>query len=333
MPYTDLSKRLAQKSHRLVLTTHWNPDGDAIGASLGLAHYLRGQGHSVEVVLPNTPSATLQNTPGYAAAFVHCYADNTAKADAIFAASEGLLSLDYNTASRVGESMQSKIELFEGFKVLIDHHQSPDTGYDYIVSQTTKSSTAEMVYDFIAADGGALDVAAADCLMTGLITDTGSFRFPSVQPATLAAASALMTAGAEPYRIHERLFDANPVSRLKLWGRGLTSLEILAGGKATLVHLKAEDLQVCGYVPGDTEGLVNQGLSLEGVSVSVFAREDQEGQVKLSFRSKGSVDVNAFARQHWQGGGHVHAAGGRSDLDLEATLTALRSTLSTWLAV
>lgn len=99
------------------------------------------------------------------------------------------------------------------------------------------------------------------------------------------------------------------------------------------MHLKAEDLQVCGYVPGDTEGLVNQGLSLEGVSVSVFAREDQEGQVKLSFRSKGSVDVNAFARQHWQGGGHVHAAGGRSDLDLEATLTALRSTLSTWLAV
>jgi len=329
MPLSDLSQRLSTKSHRLVITTHWNPDGDAVGSSLGLAHYLRGQGHSVQVVLPNAPSAPLQKTPGYGSAFVHVHGDHPEAAEQAIREAEGLFSLDYNTASRVGEALMPWVRDFPGFRVLVDHHQEPDGGYDYVYSQTSKSSTAEMVYDFMAQDGGTLDASAADALMMGLITDTGSFRFPSVSPATLAAASALVESGAEPHAIHERLFDAHSPSRLRLWGRALSSLELLAGGRAALVHLSARDLVDCGYEAGDTEGLVNQALSISGVLVSAFAREDAAaGMVKLSFRSKADVDVNAFARAHWQGGGHIHAAGGKSDASLPDTLARLRQTLS-----
>ena len=329
MPLSDLSHRLSSKSHRLVITTHWNPDGDAVGSSLGLAHYLRGQGHSVQVVLPNAPSAPLQKTPGYASAFVMVHSEQRAAAERAIQEAEGLFSLDYNTASRVGEDLMPWVAEFEGFRVLVDHHQEPDGGYDFVYSQTSKSSTAEMVYDFIAQDGGALDASAADALMMGLITDTGSFRFSSVSPATLAAASALVEAGAETHVIHERLFDAHSPSRLRLWGRALSSLELMAEGRAALVHLTAQDLVECGYEAGDTEGLVNQALSISGVLVSAFAREDAAaGIIKLSFRSKGDVDVNAFARAHWQGGGHIYAAGGKSDDTMADTLARLRSSLT-----
>ena len=331
MALHDLSRLLAQKPFRLVLTSHWNPDGDAIGSTLGLAHYLRGKGHSVQVVFPNAPSAPVAKAPGFDAPFVHLYDQDSAAAKQAFDQADGLFSLDYNTASRVGEAMQAELEAFEGFKVLIDHHQEPDGGYDHVYSQTSKSSTAEMVYDFIASDGGTLDVAAADCLLMGLITDTGSFRFPSVSAATLKAASALVEAGAEPHRIHERLFESNPPSRLKLWGRGLNSLEIIAGGRATLIHLTAKDMLDCGYEAGDTEGLVNQGLGITGVELSAFAREDASGKVKLSFRSKGEVDVNAFSRAHWNGGGHIHAAGGSSEGNLVEILPQLRSTIEAYL--
>lgn len=333
MPLSDLSQRLSSKSHRLVITTHWGPDGDAIGSSLGLAHYLRGQGHRVSVVLPNTPSLPLQKSPGYESAFVHVFSENQSAAQRCFEEAEGLFSLDYNTASRVGGEMQPWVENFEGFRVLMDHHQEPDRGYDYSYSQTTKSSTAEMVFDFIEHDGGALDASAAEALFMGLITDTGSFRFPSVTAATLRAASKLVEAGAEPHRIHERLFESNPPSRMKLWGRGLTSLELLAQGQAAMMFLSAKDLQECGYEAGDTEGLVNQGLSISGVQMSVFAREDAAaGIIKLSFRSKGAVDVNAFARANWQGGGHIYAAGGKSDETLDATLARLRSIMTEYLS-
>ncbi len=329
MPLSDLSQRLATKSHRLVITTHWNPDGDAVGSSLGLAHYLRGQGHSVQVVLPNAPSAPVQKTPGFGSGFVHIHGERPESAQRAMEDAEGLFSLDYNTASRVGEELMAYVTGFAGFRVLIDHHQEPDGGYDYVYSKTSKSSTAEMVYDFIRQDGGALDASAADALLMGLITDTGSFRFPSVSSATLAAASVLVEAGAEAHVIHERLFEAHSPSRLRLWGRALSSLELLAGGRAALVHLSAQDLTECGHEAGDTEGLVNQALSISGVLVSAFAREDAAaGITKLSFRSKGDMDVNAFARTHWQGGGHIHAAGGKSDASMPDTLSHLRSTLT-----
>ncbi len=332
MPLTDLSQRLASKSHRLVITTHWNPDGDAIGSSLGLAHYLRAQGHRVSVIFPNTASLPLQKSPGYSSEFVHVFSEDRGVAERCFDEAEGLFSLDYNTASRVGDEMQPWVENFQGFRVMVDHHQEPDGGYDYCYSQTTKSSTAEMVFDFIESDGGPMDAAAADGLLMGLITDTGSFRFPSVSADTLRAASKLVEAGAESHVIHERLFESNPPSRVKLWGRGLTSMELLANGQAALLFLTAKDLQECGYEAGDTEGLVNQGLGITGVRMAIFAREDAAaGIVKLSFRSKGEVDVNAFARSHWHGGGHIHAAGGKSDEAMESTLARLRSTVNEFL--
>ena len=324
----ELSRLLAQKPYRLVLTSHWNPDGDAVGSSLGLAHYLRSRGHSVQVIFPNAPSDSVAKSPGFKASFVQLFDQDEASAKDAFAWAEGLFSLDYNTASRVGEAMQDQIETFEGFKVLIDHHQDPDSGYDYVYSQTSKSSTAEMVYDFITLDGGMLDVSAADCLLMGLITDTGSFRFPSVSAATLRAASVLVEAGAEPHRIHERLFQSNPPSRLKLWGRGLNSLEIIADGRATLMHLTAQDIEECGYAAGDTEGLVNQGLEISGVELSAFVREDASGKVKISFRSKGEVDVNAFSRAFWSGGGHIHAAGGSAIGDIHKVLTEMRASIN-----
>jgi phosphoesterase RecJ-like protein len=223
---------------------------------------------------------------------------------------------------------------FAGRQVLVDHHQQPDGLFADAYSNTAKGSTSEMIADLITADDGwgKVDVACAENLLMGMITDTGSFRFPSTTAQTMATAARLIEVGAQPHAIHTRLYDANPLSRLHTFGHGLQSAELLAGGRAAILSLGLADLEAAGYVAGDSEGLVNWGLSVDGVEVSVLLREDAAGLVKMSFRSTGDRDVNEFARSHYSGGGHRNAAGGASPLGLAELKAELTQKLTEWLA-
>lgn len=329
----DVLRVLRQRTHQILITTHWNPDGDAIGSALGWAHYLRASGHQVRVVLPNAPSKPLQQSPGFHAAFVLVAEDRLDEVAEVFRRAELHFALDYNTPSRVGAVLEPFVRDFAGRQVLVDHHQQPDGLFFDAYSNTAKGSTSEMIADLITADEGwgQVDVACAENLLMGMITDTGSFRFPSTTSHTMATASRLIEAGAQPHAIHTRLYDANPLSRLHTFGHGLKSAELLAGGRAAIMSLGLAELESAGYVAGDSEGLVNWGLSVDGVEVSVLLREDAAGVVKMSFRSIGDRDVNEFARCHYAGGGHRNAAGGASPLSLPELKVELSQKLTAWL--
>ncbi len=330
----DVLRTLRQRAHQILITTHWNPDGDAVGSALGWAHYLRASGHQVRVLFPNAPSMPLQASPGFRSAFVAVAEYEPNGVSELFERAEMHFALDYNTPSRVGALLEPLVAGFPGRNVLIDHHQQPDGLFADQYSSTAKGSTSEMIADLITADEGwgSVDPACAENLLMGLITDSGSFRYPSTTAQTFSTAARLVEAGAQPNAIHARLFDANPLSRLKTFGYGLSSAHLVAGNRAAVLSLSASDLERAGYVAGDSEGLVNWGLSVAGVEVSVLLREDAAGLIKMSFRSTGDRDVNEFARAHFAGGGHRNAAGGASTAGLSETEDVLIQKLTQWLA-
>lgn len=330
----DVLQALRQRTHHILITTHWNPDGDAVGSALGWAHYLRASGHQVRVVLPNAPSKPIQSSPGYTAAYVTVAEERPDEAAELFRRAELHFALDYNTPSRVGSALEPFVREFAGRQVLVDHHQQPDPLFTDAFSSTAKGSTSEMIADLITADDGwgKVDVACAENLLMGMITDSGSFRFPSTTAHTMATAARLIEVGAHAHAIHARLYDANPLSRLHTFGHGLRSAVLVAGGRGAVLVLSLADLESAGYVAGDSEGLVNWGLSVDGVEVSVLLREDAAGLVKMSFRSTGDRDVNEFARSYYSGGGHRNAAGGASSLGLADLKAELIQYLEQWLA-
>lgn len=288
----------------------------------------------MRVVLPNAPSKPIQSSPGYTAAYVTVAEERPDEAAELFRRAELHFALDYNTPSRVGSALEPFVREFAGRQVLVDHHQQPDSLFTDAFSSTAKGSTSEMIADLITADDGwgKVDVACAENLLMGMITDSGSFRFPSTTAHTMATAARLIEAGAHAHAIHARLYDANPLSRLHTFGYGLRSAVLVAGGRGAVLALSLADLASAGYVAGDSEGLVNWGLSVDGVEVSVLLREDAAGLVKMSFRSTGDRDVNEFARSYYSGGGHRNAAGGASSLGLADLKTELIQYLEQWLA-
>lgn len=291
----------------VVITNHINPDGDAMGSALGLQHYLTRLGHDVRVVIPNMPPDFLRWLPGneeVISADAH-----TDEAKAVFEGAEVIFCLDYNALHRSGPILSDFISASKARKVMIDHHREPEEWPNDTYSDTGKGSTAEMVYDLIQWWNGELNEDIANCLYVGIVTDSGSFRFPSTTPDTHRAAAHLLEAGASPAHIHERVYDVNTRARLKLLGHMLDNMELIEDRGITILHLDAPTMQKYGYTKGDSEGFVNYGLSLKGARMSVFFRED--GNVtKCSFRSKGDLDVNTFARTYFNGGGHLNAAGG-----------------------
>lgn len=321
--YLDLAPR------RVVLTTHWNPDGDAAGSLLGLHALLEERGHLVTSVFPNHAAENLRWMPGYPKALVH-EVDSDAVAEALKSA-DLVVALDYNTWSRTGEALAALLSTFSGTTALVDHHLQPDPAFALSLSDTSASSTCELVVRLV----NQMNLThftpdAATCLFTGLLTDTGSFRYPSTSPQTLRAAALLVEAGAVPEFIHSHLFDAASPQRMHLWGEALRGMSFWEAGKLAVLSLDQSTLQRIGFAKGDTDGLVNQGLAVSGVEVSVFFREEFNG-VKISFRSKGDRDVNSFSREYFGGGGHRNAAGGYLEGSLANALERLRRTSKGWL--
>ena len=304
---------------RILLIPHKNPDGDAMGACLGLQQFLLGFQDDVVVACPNEFPAFLKWMPGAADVILHTkdpegVARQIREADLIF-------TLDFNSLDRTG-AMAEALETTRARLVMIDHHQSPGDYAHLTYSDPKMSSTCEMVYRTIQAlEGeGKLSADGASCLYAGILTDTGSFKFASTTPETLRVAARLMDCGADHVEIHRQIFDTNRPERLRLLGIALNNLKILPSFRTAYITLSQEELDQCDFRKGDTEGFVNYGLSLEGVKLAVIMVENkQEEIIKMSFRSKGDFDVNTFARKHFNGGGHVNAAGGMSTLSLTET--------------
>ncbi|GAA4290401.1 DHH family phosphoesterase [Aestuariibaculum suncheonense] len=323
-------KQLLSTEKKIVIVPHKNPDGDAIGSTLGLYHYLLKGKHQVHVIAPNDYPHFLKWMPGEAN--ILKYDAQTKESDVLISDADIIFTLDFNALNRAG-NMETALAQSTGIKIMIDHHQTPDDYALYTYSDVNMSSTCEMVYLFIAmlGDTTLIDADIASCLYAGIMTDTGSFRFPSTTSQTHRIIADLIDKGANNSQIHNNIYDTNSYQRLQLLGCALTNLNVLPEHRAAYITLSQEELNKYDYKKGDTEGIVNYGLSLDNIVLAaIFIEDKQEGIVKISLRSKGDFSVNDMSRSHFNGGGHINAAGGRSELSLNDTVEKFISILPSY---
>lgn len=309
---------LLQQPQEIFVTTHHKPDADALGSSLGWAGVLKAKGHRVKVVVPNDFPSFLDWMPGREQ--VVDFEKDTATALLALNAADLVCCLDFNDLKRNNE-LGDRIGRSGKNILMVDHHPFPKDFADFVYHRVEASSTCELILDLCQELGWMddLDVPSATCLYAGLVTDTGSFRFPSSTSHTLRWAAALQDKGVEHYRIHEAIFDQMPARILRFFGHCyLNRLQIIPEWNTAYITVTHQDLLDFEVQTGDTEGLVNHALNLAGI---LFASViiDRGPQVKMSFRSKGQVPANQFAIQYFDGGGHLNAAGGHSQDSLNQT--------------
>ena len=321
-------KKILSNPKKVVIVPHKNPDGDAMGSTLGLCHYLKKLGHSALVIAPNDYPEFLKWIPGTKDVLIH--EEHTTTADEKISQADLIFTLDFNALHRCG-AMETPIDKAAAIKVMIDHHQQPEDYATFVYSDVNMCSTSEMVYHFIEMMGDLdrIDVSIGEALYTGIMTDTASFRFPLTTSTTHRVIAHLIDVGVEKSQVHNAVYDTNSFGRLRLMGCALNNLQFLEPIKTAYTSLTNKELDAHDFQKGDTEGLVNYGLSLKGVKfAAIFIEHKQESIIKISFRSKGDFDVNTFARTHFNGGGHKNASGGRSNLNLEDTIAKFISILS-----
>ena len=305
---------------KVVITTHQKPDPDAMGSSLGMYHFLISMGHEVSVISP-TNWATWLNWMQSSNVVID-YELSQEKAHDALNKADWLFCLDFNIFTRT-KNLSQKLYDFKGTKVLIDHHQQPDiANFDYGISDTAKSSTAEMVYDFIVQSGHSdkINTPIAECLYAGVMADTGSFRFASTSASVHHMVAFLKERGLEHSKVHENIYDNFLENRLRFIGHVLMNrMEVYYEYNTVLIAISKKDLLRFQVKTGDTEGLVNYPLSIQGIKLAGLVI-DRDEERKWSFRSKGGFDTNTFARKYFNGGGHFNASGGRTFDTLEQTV-------------
>ena len=314
---------------KVIIIPHKNPDGDALGSCLALAHFLNNKKHTATIISPNEYPLFLKWLPGEES--IVSFSDNHSKAIELIKTVDIIFTLDFNNLLRIG-NLATAIANVKAKFVMIDHHQSPDEYADLMYSDTSMSSTCEMVYNILKAlDESAITPDIATCLYTGIMTDTGSFRYPSTTANTHRAIAHLIDCGANGTSIHQNTFDTSSFNRVKLLGKCITNLKKIEGLPVVYMTLSQSELNRHNYKKGDTEGFVNFGLSLLGIVVSVIMIENEnEGKIKISFRSKGSFSVNDLAKTHFSGGGHINAAGGMSIMTMEKTVSKFITTIRSY---
>ncbi len=321
-------KELLHTPKKIIIIPHKNPDGDAIGSTLALYHYYKQKGHLVTVISPNEYPDFLKWVPGEET--IVKYDSQSKNATTKIQEADLIFTLDFNHFSRTG-TMESLLKKVNAIFVMIDHHQQPDTYAKYTYSDTQMSSTCQMVYHFIdmCDDLALISPEIATCIYLGIMTDTGSFRFRSTTSTTHSVIADLIDKGADNTAIHEKIYDSNTMSRLQLQGVALQNLRVLSEYNTAYITLSQQELDSNRYKKGDTEGFVNLGLSIQGITFAViFIENKNEGIIKISFRSKGAFSVNEFSRNHFEGGGHHNAAGGKSNDSLSDTVDNFISILT-----
>lgn len=312
-------KTYLQTPRKIVILPHQKPDGDAMGSSLGLYHYLKEKTHTVSVVSVTDYPAFLKWMPGKSGVVIMPFKPHKAKS--LIAESDVIFCLDFNGLGRINE-LGPEVKKAKGVKVMIDHHTFPDDFDDIRLWDETASSTCEMIYRLIAEEWEEKDKITeeiATCLYTGIMTDTGSFRFDVTTARVHRVAADLLETGIQVNKIHENVYDTSSENRLRLVGHALLNcMRVLADKRTAYFVISKEDAAKYKMESGDTEGLVNYGLSMKGIDFSIMILEDED-RVKMSFRCKGDFAVNEFAAQYFEGGGHQKAAGGKSFLTLAQT--------------
>lgn len=318
---------LLTEPKNIVITFHQKPDADAMGSGLALYNFLIQFDHKVTVISPTNWPAFLSWMPG--AKNVVDFEMQNEKAVNALKNAEWLFCLDFNVLSRT-KNMEPVIEDLNCTKILIDHHQQPQTEFfDYGLSDTKKSSTAEMIFDFIIQSGHAekINKEVAECLYAGVMTDTGSFRFNSTSADVHRMVAKLKESGLDHSRIHENLFDNFLEGRFRFFGNTLLNrMEIFYEYNTALIAIPQKDLIRYNVKTGDTEGLVNFPLSIKGIKLAAVII-DRGDERKSSFRSKGGFDANTFARTYFNGGGHFNAAGGKNKESLEEVIAKFKKAI------
>ncbi len=325
-------QNLLTSPKKIAIIPHRSPDGDAMGSTLALYHFLLKLNQQPVVIAPNDFPNFLAWLPGSDKVLI--YENDKINCTKILQEAEIIFTLDFNALHRTGE-MEHVLNKLTVPMIMIDHHQKPDNYATYTYSDTLIGSTCEMIYNFISfLDKTALiDKTIATCIYTGITTDSGSFRFPSTTSTTHRIVADLIDIGIENSNIHNQLFDNNSYNRLQLLGRALQNMKVLPEYKTSYITLSQKELDEFHYEKGDTEGIVNYGLTIKGINFTAIFIEHHpetsgENIIKISFRSQGDFDVNQFARDHFNGGGHINAAGGKSYLSMKETINKFETLIS-----
>ncbi|NOZ46484.1 MAG: bifunctional oligoribonuclease/PAP phosphatase NrnA [Chlorobi bacterium] len=313
---------LLKNKKKIAILTHVNPDGDAIGSSLGVFHFLNNLGHDVTVITPNEYPLFLQWLPGNKNVLV--YSKNKSKGKKVLHEAELIFTLDFNHVERI-DWLKKIFSETKAKKILIDHHPNPENFADLKFSDTNVSSTAELVYLVIKKlnKTDKIDVNAATCLYTGIMTDTGCFNYNCSNPDTFKTAAGLIEKGININIINSSVYDNYSADRMKLMGYSLhEKMQLYPEYNSAVIALSQKEMQQFNFESGDTEGFVNLPLSIKGIVFSVLLLEKKD-HVKLSFRSQGNFPANEIAANYFEGGGHLNAAGGKTKLSLEEAIAKL----------
>jgi len=315
-----------RSTKKIIIIPHKNPDGDAIGSSLSLNFFLNKIGHKSQIISPNNYPDFLKWMPGQDE--IINFSHETRRSKTLIQSADLIFTLDFNNLSRI-EELEPFVKNSKAIKIMIDHHENPANYAQISYSDSSIGSTCEMIFNLIYGLNKALiDEKIANCLYTGIMTDSGSFRFPSTTAKTHQVISKLIEKGANHSEIHQHIYDSYSLNRMKLLGTALINLKKIDSLPVVYMTLSQEELNQNNFKKGDTEGFVNYGLNLKGILFTVIMIENEQDKIiKMSFRSKGEFDVNQFAKKYFNGGGHVNAAGGISRLSLRETESKFLSVL------
>jgi phosphoesterase RecJ-like protein len=326
----DIFRGTVQKSHNITIVTHYDADGDAIGSSLALFHYLKKVGNfNIQVITPNDYPTFLHWLPAHTE--VQIYDKNPEETENFVRQSDLVLYLDFNTLSRL-KKMQGVFENISATQILIDHHPNPSIPCLLKFSDTRPSSTSEIIYFLIEALGDKVLVnkEIAECLFTGIMTDTGCFSFNSSRPETWQAVAELLRLHIDKDSIFSQVYENYSDSRMRLMGYCLNEkMKVIPEYNTAFISLSLEELRKFHFEPGDTEGFVNLPFSVNGIKVTALFIE-RDDHIKISLRSKGNIAINHIAQKHFKGGGHKNAAGGESTLNMADTISKFTSLLSVY---
>lgn len=327
------ARKLLRSAQSVAIVTHMSPDGDAMGSSLAMKRYLQLTGMDpVAVLVPNSFPEFLQWLPG--AGDVIVFEEKEEEAKTILNCADLIVCLDFNELKRIGK-MGDVVSASNAKCLLIDHHLHPADFADVKMSYPDSASTSELVFRFICQSGNfsLIDNVMAECIYTGMMTDTGNFSYNSNDVEMYSIVSELVRLGVDKDAVYNRVFNTYSESRMRLMGFCLyQKLKIYKKEHTALIALSKKDLMRFSFQSGDAEGLVNLPLQIKDVYYSVFMREDKD-KIKISFRSQGDRPVNEYAKSCFNGGGHKNAAGGESYESLEVTVKRFEDSFREWFQV
>jgi len=305
----------------IVVISHKNPDGDAIGSASAMAQLFMKLGKKTTIALPNALQENFLWVP--LAQQIYYFDKNIDRSKKILAQADLFICLDFNHLSRLGDQMQAYMEKLNQPILMIDHHEEPSDVAKYLFSDTKYGSTCEMVFEFIKNNQwlNLLDKDIATAIYTGILTDSGGFRFPKTTANTHLIVSQLLAFNVNNSAIYDLIHHQHSLDSIALLGRALQNMICLPEKQTCYITLTQAELDLFNYKKGDTEGLVNYGLTIKNINFAViFIENKDENIIKMSLRSKGDIDVNTFAREYFNGGGHKNAAGGKSLLNMSETI-------------